>query len=88
MGMVAAVKFSQKKGFITNEDVLRISSLLTELNLPVVLDYDADEIINAVAKDKKKQGSSLFYVFLEKIGKAKVEKISFQELNFLINQLC
>jgi 3-dehydroquinate synthase len=87
MGMVAAAKFSQKKGYISSGDVMRISSLLTDLNLPVMLDYDADEIINVAAKDKKKQGSSLFYVFLEKIGKAKVEKISFNEINALIKSI-
>ena len=87
MGMVAAAKFSQKKGFIANGDVLRISSLLTELNLPVMLDYDADNIINAAARDKKKQGSNLFYVFLEKIGKARVEKISINEMNSLIKSV-
>ena len=47
----------------------------------------ADDIINAAAKDKKKQGSNLFYVFLEKIGKAKVEKISFNEMNILIKSI-
>jgi len=87
IGMVAAARFSQKKGLITSKDVERIIDLLTELNLPTSLEYSADDIINAAAKDKKKDGSNLFYVFLEKIGKAKVEKISFNEMNTLIKSI-
>lgn len=84
MGMVAAARFSEAKHLIVREDVLRITSLLEDLNLPTTLDYNADEIISAVGKDKKKQGSDLFYVFLEQIGKARVEKIRFEEMNEFI----
>ncbi|MCD4722926.1 MAG: 3-dehydroquinate synthase, partial [Desulfobacula sp.] len=87
MGMVAAAKFSQAKHLINQEDVLRITQLLNDLNLPTTLDYNAKEIIRAAEKDKKKQGSDLFYVFLEQIGKARVEKISFEEMNKFITLL-
>ncbi len=87
MGMIAAAKFSRNKNLITSKDILRISNLLTDLNLPTSLEYNANDIINAAAKDKKKQGSSIFYVFLEKIGKARVEKISFNEMNSLIKSI-
>jgi len=84
MGMVAAARFSQAKHLIHQEDVFRITQLLNDLNLPTILDYPAKEIINAVEKDKKKQGNDLFYVFLEQIGKARVEKISFNDMNDFI----
>ncbi len=84
MGMVAAALFSKDKGFLSNTDVNRIVSLLTDLNLPVDLNYDATEIIKAAGKDKKKEGKDLFYVFLEQIGNARVEKISFNEMNHFI----
>jgi len=84
MGMVAAAKFSQARHLINPKDVSRICSLLTDLNLPTALEYNANEIISAAGKDKKKQGSDLFYIFLEQIGKAKVEKISFNEMNTFI----
>jgi len=83
-GMVAAAKFSQARHMINQTDVSRICSLLTDLNLPIALEYNAQKIIRAARKDKKKQGSELFYVFLERIGKATVEKISFDELNTFI----
>ena len=87
MGMVAAARFSQAKHLINQEDVLRIIQLLNDLNLPTNLDYKAKEIISAASKDKKKQGSDLFYVFLEQIGKARVDKISFDEMNQFITSI-
>lgn len=84
MGMVAAALFSQQKGLIPREDVVRISSLLNDLKLPTTFKYNVDQIISAAGKDKKKQGKDLFYVFLEQIGKARVEKISFDALNEFI----
>jgi len=87
MGMVAAAEFSRARHLISQEDVLRISSLLNGLNLPTTLNYNAKEIISAAGKDKKKQGSNLFYIFLEQIGKAKVEKISFNAMNEFITSV-
>lgn len=87
MGMVAAVNFSEKKGFISKEDVSRIILLLNDLGLPTSLDYDAKQIIEGAARDKKKQGDDLFYVFLEKIGQARVEKISFETMNKFIGSV-
>lgn len=87
MGMVAAAKFSHEKGFITGDDVNRIESLLKDLNLPVGLDYNTEKIISAAGKDKKKQGKDLFYVFLEQLGNARVDKISFDEMNGFISSV-
>lgn len=84
MGMVAAAEFSRARQLITRDDVSRIQSLLNDLHLPTALNYNAKEIISAAGKDKKKQGNDLFYVFLEQIGKARVEKISFSEMNEFI----
>ncbi len=87
MGMVAAALFSKDKGYLSSEDVKRITALLADLNLPVDLTHDAAAIIQAAGKDKKKQGDALFYVFLEKLGSARVEKISFNEMNPFISSV-
>lgn len=84
MGMVAAALFSKEKGWLMQADVDRITDLLTDLNLPVDLNHEAGAIIKAAGKDKKKQGKDLFYVFLEQIGQARVDKISFDEMNAFI----
>ncbi len=84
MGMVAAARFSHFKGWIENSDIDRIIRLLDNLKLPTQLDYSASDVINAAKKDKKKEGQDLFYIFLEKLGKAKVAKISINEMNTFI----
>lgn len=88
IGMVVAAQFSCQKNMIRKEDILRIKSVLQDLGLPIKLDYSANDIVQVVSRDKKKQGSDLFYVFLEKIGKAKVEKISFVKMNQFIESYC
>lgn len=84
MGMVAAALFSHQKKWLAQEEVSRIKTLLADLHLPVDLNYPASKIISAAQKDKKKQGSHLYYVFLEQIGKARVEKIRYDEMNTFI----
>ena len=87
MGMVAAARFSGQRRLISEKEISRIISLLQDLNLPTTFDYSPKAIISAAGKDKKKQGKDLFYVFLEMIGRARVEKISFLELNEFISGL-
>jgi 3-dehydroquinate synthase len=87
MGIKAAAVFSRKRGLITGRDVSRITSLLADLHLPTGLDFDSQKIIRAAGKDKKKQGKDLYFIFLERIGKAGVEKISFEELNAFIRSI-
>ncbi len=84
MGMVAAAMFSEQKGLMAHEDIMRINRLLKELNLPVSLTTPASAIVMAASRDKKKQGRDLFFVFLEKIGSALVEKISLDHMNDFI----
>lgn len=87
MGMMAACRFSEQKGYLRSADLDRIRSLLTGLELPTDLNYPGNRIIEAAGKDKKKQGLNLFYVFLEQIGRARVEKIRFDEMNTFIRQM-
>ncbi len=84
-GMVAAARFSQHKGYIGQEDVNRIISLLSGLHLPVTIEASSARLIEAASRDKKKQGENLFFVFLERLGQAKVDKISYKELNTFIH---
>ena len=83
-GMMAAAVFSRQKGYINQGDVDRIKDLLSALGLPVTFDYPCEKIIEAASRDKKKQGDNLFFVFLEQIGRARVDKIEFKDLNTFI----
>lgn len=84
IGMAAAAEFSRQKGFLSEQNVDRIVCLLKDLKLPTDCSYPKDEIILATGKDKKKYGKSIFFVFLETIGTARVERISLTQLNQFI----
>jgi 3-dehydroquinate synthase len=86
-GMAAAAVFSREKGLLVPQEVDRIFSLLQGLGLPTDLNYDADQILAAAGRDKKKHGLFVYYVFLEAIGCARVEKISYDALNTFIRSL-
>jgi 3-dehydroquinate synthase len=83
-GMVAAARFSCDRGMLPAQDIQRITNLLQSLNLPTDLHFDAAKICDAVVQDKKKHGDGLFFVFLEAIGLARVEKIHFKEIHAFI----
>jgi len=84
-GMVAAAQFSRQKGYINQGDVDRIRDLLLGLGLPVAFDASPEQVIAAASRDKKKQGNTLFFVFLEQIGQARVDNIRYEDLNGFIH---
>jgi 3-dehydroquinate synthase len=83
-GMVAAARFSCGRGLLRPQDAERIVRVLQGLKLPTDLNFDAEKVGAAVGLDKKKQGKSVFFVFLDAIGSARVQKIPFQELHAFI----
>jgi len=83
-GMAAAARFSRRKGYLSPKDVERIDALLLKLGLPVSAEFAGQEIIHAAARDKKKEGDDLYFVFLEALGQARVEKIKYAALNDFI----
>ena len=84
-GMVLASKLSEKNGYVKAEDTARLSSLLEKFNLPVQLDFDRQSVIEAVGKDKKREGQSLKFVLLKRIGEAVVEEISIHDIEDLLS---
>lgn len=87
-GMVAAARFSEKKGFLTRDAVDKVTDIIAGLGLPVTSRFPVEEVIAAASRDKKKMGQNLFFVFLESLGCARVEKISYDEMNdFIRNDL-
>ena len=84
-GMVLASRLSEKNGYLQVEDTARLSSLLEKFNLPVQLDFDRQSVIEAVGKDKKREGQSLKFVLLKRIGEAVVEEISIHDIEDLLS---
>jgi 3-dehydroquinate synthase len=83
-GMVLASRLSVKKGYLQSEDAARLSSLLEKFRLPVRLEFNRQQVLEAIGKDKKREGDLLKFVLLTRIGEAVVSEISIQELEELI----
>jgi len=88
IGMVMAAKLSEKKGTLTREDVKRIEALLSYFKLPVKCESDREAIMDAIRKDKKREGEDIHFVLLDGIGRARIEKITIDELREVFFDLC
>ncbi|MCK9227662.1 MAG: 3-dehydroquinate synthase [Syntrophorhabdaceae bacterium] len=84
IGIVIAAELSQRRGTLSKEDVVRVKTLLTSFGLPTELKSDKEAVMNAVRKDKKRQGADIHFVFLSGIGNAVVETMSLSELEEVI----
>jgi 3-dehydroquinate synthase len=86
-GMVMAAKLSERKGTLTRKDVERIEALLGYFKLPVKCESDREAIMDAIRKDKKREGEGIHFVLLDGIGKARIEKINIHELQEVLFDL-
>lgn len=87
VGMVAASLLSENKGYLSREDRERIENLLRKLRLPTRFRFNRKEVLEALRKDKKRYGEGVDFVFLEGIGRAVVEKITFEELEHAVERV-
>ena len=69
IGMVLAARVSAAEGLCSQEDVARIATLITRCGLPVEIPhYDRQQLLNAVAADKKSKGGSITFICNRGIG--------------------
>jgi len=80
IGMLTAAALSQKKGYLSLNDVRRLRILLDNLGLPTSFACDTGEILNAIKKDKKRKGDVIEFILLQEIGNALVQSIPIDEL--------
>jgi len=86
-GMIPAMALSVKKGFLRAEDAERAENLIRELNLPTRIQIDMEQLFDALKKDKKREGDNIHFVFLNGIGNAVVEEITFKDLDSVVGEL-
>jgi 3-dehydroquinate synthase len=84
IGMVVAAELSATRGMISPKDVERISNLLARFNLPTKIEGNKGMVLDALAKDKKREGDHIHFVLLSAIGKAVIEQISLEELKLVL----
>lgn len=86
-GMAFAARVSAARGLLSEDEARRIVALLRRFGLPVDLPAAAGPLVEAVGKDKKREGDVLHFVLLRSIGQAVVEKIPARELEGYIHDL-
>lgn len=79
IGMRYAAMISSKKLGFKQESA--ISSLLEKYELPTNFIFDSKNVFNTIKLDKKRNGNSINYILLEKIGKAVIMPMQLSELN-------
>ena len=85
LGITAACELSQILFSFSGSQ--RVIDVLDNYGLPTDAEFDKKKVLEVLKKDKKKERDNINYVLLEKIGKAKVEKIPIKQLEKFINQL-
>jgi len=82
IGMVFASKLSQELlGFKSHE---RLVKMIEQYSLPTAIDFDKQKAFDVLSSDKKKEADFMNFILLEKIGKARIEKIPLKNLyNYL-----
>lgn len=87
VGMAAAVKLGESIGITKQGCYEKLVSILHSLGLPTKISYPVSKIYEALLSDKKKQGDSIYFIFIEDFGKTKVEKIPVEQLKKLMKVL-
>ncbi len=80
IGLEFAARFSMTKGLIDHREYMRIINLLMELKLPTCISISPSRIFDALVKDKKKKGSAVDFIFLDGIGKVRIDSVELDEL--------
>jgi len=82
IGMAFAARLSQQRtGFRQPQ---RVVDLLDRYGLPTDARYKKEKVLHLLAGDKKKEGDSIRFILLQRIGRALIEPIPLKELNELI----
>ncbi|MEO6070599.1 MAG: 3-dehydroquinate synthase [Chitinophagaceae bacterium] len=78
IGMAFAANLSQKMlGF---KQAPKLITLIQKYGLPTEADYNKKKVVEMLLADKKREGDSINFILLEKIGKAVIKKIPLEQL--------
>jgi 3-dehydroquinate synthase len=88
IGMVMEAKLSENRGMLQKNDVRKIQQLLVAFGLPISFQGDAEEIMDAIRKDKKREDEYIYAVLLDGIGNAVIEKIKINVIREIAYDMC
>jgi 3-dehydroquinate synthase len=82
IGMMFACFISENNN--TSISSLKIKSLLNQYFLPTSFSFDVDIMMQKITHDKKMNSNFIDFIVLEKLGKANIQKLSFESLRPLL----
>lgn len=82
-GMVIAAGLSVARGILDPEEEKALRSLLEKLGLPGAPTADPRGLLEQTARDKKRTGDRIHFVWLRRLGEAFVEPLTYEELDKL-----
>jgi 3-dehydroquinate synthetase len=85
--MAAAVKLGERAGITRSGCYEKLTAILKPLALPTGLTHSPEEVYEALLSDKKRQGDSIHFIFIEDFGRIKVRKIAVAELKQMMKVL-
>jgi len=81
IGMVLAAKISKIEGLIDETDLQRITKIIQAYDLPVECPYEIETLFKILKKDKKRDGDSIHFILLNRIGEALIKTYTFDHLH-------
>ena len=87
-GIIFAALFSEKKGYLEHGEGERIISVLEKILPDSKVKAEREQIKEIILHDKKRENSSIYFVFLKGIGRPLIEKIEISELLEALDDLC
>ncbi len=87
-GMYIATFVSYRLGFLSEEEMLMIWSLLDSFEYSYPKDLDQELLLARLEQDKKSQQGIIDFVLLTQPGEAKLQKISVRDLGGYYHDLC
>lgn len=85
LGMKAAVRISRERAALSLPEEQRVNSLIARAGLPLELEEDIlEQAIEAISRDKKREGNDILFVLSPQLGRAYSEAISIEELRRIL----
>ncbi|NJK96622.1 MAG: 3-dehydroquinate synthase [Bacteroidales bacterium] len=88
IGMVLASRASVKMELLKPDEAERLKKLIENFGLPTRFNLDKSLVYSTLLKDKKREGDSINLVLLEGMGSAVVRKVSLNQMEEIVNDLC
>lgn len=84
IGLYLIAVAAEEKGIGEVGIAEKIRNALVKNGLPIKTDFNVEEIAQGALMDKKRRGGTISFVFPEKIGKCRIEKIPVKEVEKLV----